>query len=49
MRRPECECGRFMRRIYTRRGAQGKKHHPEGWGCPECEVVIYEKRTMPKV
>jgi len=28
-----------MRRIYSRRGAAGKLHHPEGWICSECGQV----------
>ncbi len=42
MKKPTCDCGIAMRRMYTRRGAQGKKHNPEGWLCTECGVVIFE-------
>lgn len=42
MIKPICECGMRMRRIYSRRGAQGKKHYPEGWLCNECGVIQLE-------
>ena len=45
-KRPRCNCGKRLRRFYSRRGTNGKEHHPEGWGCPECQTFNFDKREM---